>query len=111
MTILPDILSFAGETADIPLSQPTFSYGRLYGMAAGINKVKNLERSVADVFILGCSSRLLCDSSGFLARYQGNNDFRTAYEQALRCCSLEHAESMVEALELEQIVLEHIPCK
>jgi hypothetical protein len=104
-------LSFAGETADIPLAQPTFSYGRLYGMAAGINRVKNLERSVADVFILGCSSRLLCDSSGFLARYQGNNDFRTAYEQALRCCSLENAESMVETLELEQIVLEHIPCK
>ena len=81
-------LSFAGETADIVTAQPTFTYGRLYSMATEINRTKSTEKSVADVFILGCSSRVLCDPSGFLARYQENNDFRSAYKQALRYCSL-----------------------
>jgi hypothetical protein len=105
-------LSFAGETADIDMAQRArFSYGRLYGMAAEINRTKSAEKPELDVFILGCSSRVLSDPSGFLARYKENIDFRTAYKQALGYCSLKHAESMVKALALKSIVLEHIPCK
>ena len=33
-------LSLAGETADIAMAQPKFSYGSLYGMAAEINQGK-----------------------------------------------------------------------
>jgi len=105
-------LSFAGETADIDMAQRArFSYGRLYGMAAEINRTKSAEKSELDVFILGCSSRVLSDPSGFLARYKENIDFRTAYKQALGYCRLKHAESMVKALVLKRIVLEHIECK
>jgi hypothetical protein len=103
-------LSFASESADIAMAQPQFSYGSLYGMAGEINRVKNLDRSVADIFILGCSSRILFDSSGFLNRFKRNNDFRTAYRQALCVCGREYADSMLKALELRNIDLEHIPC-
>jgi len=99
-------LSFAGETAVIARSQPTFPYGRLYGVATEINRTKSAERSVSDVFILGCSSRVLCDPSGFLDRYKTNTDFRNAYKRALRYCSLELAESIAKALDFKQIVLE-----
>jgi hypothetical protein len=104
-------LSLAGESADITMVQSQFSYGRLYGMAHEINREKKLERSVADIFILGCSSRVLCDSSGFLNRFKENRDFRNAYSQALRVCGQECADSMVKALELRQIDLEHLSCR
>jgi hypothetical protein len=102
-------LSFGCETVDRDRAQPkVFTYDRLYGMAAKINRSKSAEKSELDVFILGCSSRVLSDPTSFLARYKENNYFRTAYKQALGNCSLRHAESMLKALALKKIVLEHI---
>ena len=109
--ILKLFLSFTGETADVGAPEMTLTYGRLYSMAAEINRIKTTERSVADVFILGCSSRVMSDPSGFLARYKENLDFRTAYKRALRSCNLGHAKSMAKALDFHQIVLEHIPSR
>lgn len=103
-------LSLAGETADIAPAQPGFSYGKLYSMAAEITGAEDLERSVADIFILGCSSRVLVDSSGFLHRFKENDQFRTAYRQALLVCGREHAGSMLRALEFKGIDLERMPC-
>lgn len=102
-------LSLAGETADIAPAQPGFSYGKLYSMAAEITGAEDLERSVADIFILGCSSRVLVDSSGFLHRFTENEQFRTAYRQALLVCGREHADAMVRALEFRGIDLERMP--
>lgn len=101
-------LSFAGENANLAGAQPTFSYGSLYYMATEINTTEKTERSLADVFVLGCNSRVLFDPSGFLARYQDNDDFRTAYHLALLSCSPEHAESMANSLEFKQIILDNI---
>ena len=102
-------LSFAGETAERAAPESTLTYGRLYSMATKINQIKTTERTVADVFILGCSSRVLSDPSGFLVRYQENNDFRSAYEQALCACSRGIAESMEKALGCKQLVLQLSP--
>ena len=102
-------LSFAGETVETAMAQSTLCYGSLYSMAAEINRANNVDRSVADVFILGCSSRVLSDPLEFLARFKEKSDFRTAYQLALGSCSLIHAESMRKALQMKKIVFEFTP--
>ena len=50
-----------------------------------------IERSVHDnefdAFILGCSSRVLSDPSGFLNCYEENAEFRMAYKAAISSCN------------------------
>ena len=101
-------LSLATETVEASGPQPTHSYGKLLGMASELTRSKSTDAALADVFILGCSSRLLSDAPGFLARYQENKEFRMAYQRALASCKGEYAESMSKALEVKRAVLENM---
>jgi hypothetical protein len=109
--ILKLFLSLANETAKIPIGNLTFSYGSLYAIATEINTLRCNDPSAANIFILGCSIRVIFDPSGFLTRYHENNEFRTAFKQALTFCKPDHAQSMKKALQLKKITLEHISAK
>jgi glycosyltransferase involved in cell wall biosynthesis len=98
-------LSLAAEAADVPMARPVFSYGRLFDMAARINQGKGTEAGVVDVFILGCSSRLLTDPSEFLTRYKENKAFRTAYKRAMTFSGGKYSKAMIKALEAKKVVL------
>lgn len=99
-------LSLAQEYSDNKgESGPDVSYGRLFTMAAAINLKESVHDNEFDIFILGCSSRLLSDPSGFLNRYQENEQFRMAYMTAISSCDRRNSEAMQRNLAFKGIDL------
>jgi hypothetical protein len=85
-----------------------FSYDWIYLMADMINQTNIPEASIANVFILGCISRLMSDSLEFVAHFKDKEKFRIAYTKASDNCNNKFAEYMHKALNLKNIVLKNL---
>lgn len=85
---------------------PACSYGRLFGMAAEINRNSWKDRELPDTFILGCTTRILADPAGFLARYRDDEGLRAAYRAAASACNEDYRETLSRLIEHKHIVLE-----
>ena len=98
-------LKLAQDNTAIKKEQSTLSYGSLLSMATIINQRQDVEKSELDSFILGCSSRLISDPSGFKNRFDGNGEFRMAYEKSLNFCNRRYYDSMLRNLNFKGVVL------
>ncbi len=98
--------SFAKEFFDPKSNQPYFSYLWIHRMADKINQEKNPECSMANVFILGCISRLMSNPLEFVSSFKQKETFRIAVKQAITICNHEYAAYMYRAIKLKNIVLE-----
>ncbi|MGD9212252.1 MAG: hypothetical protein PVI90_15835, partial [Desulfobacteraceae bacterium] len=107
-------LSLANQTADNSIekqdtySQKNVSYAKLFNLATVINRTKDVKMSLLNIFLLGCSSRVLSDPTGFIIRYKENKKFRAAYQYAVRLCSDNYSKSMLKTLSLKGIDLENL---
>ena len=74
-------------------------------MASAITLKKCAHDNELVAFILGCSSLVLSDPSGFLNRYQKNEQFRMAYKAAINSCDRRYSETMIRNLAFKGIAL------
>jgi hypothetical protein len=98
-------LSLAAENVGTELPGTSFSYGRLFSLAGEISRTRAGDPSLTAVFALGCTSRVLSDPAGFLARYRETELFRKACLQVLSSRANKYSEAMRKAFELRGVPL------
>lgn len=104
--ILKLFVSLTGAPAENVKERPGFLYGQLHALAAQIIQGSEAGLSSANVFTLGCCSRILADSSTFFAHYQEDSQFRLACQKAFVVCDGIHRELLCKALALKGLALD-----
>jgi hypothetical protein len=98
-------LDLAQENYEIKKDRSLLSYCHLFAMASVINRRQNFEKDEFDLFMLGCSSRVISDPFGFKSRFEDNKEFRMAYKKALNFCNRQYYDSMRRNLKFKGINL------
>jgi hypothetical protein len=105
--ILKLFISQAKSGAETPLDRPDFSYGQLLGLATQVARGGEPRATdCADVFALGCCSRILANPTTFYRHYQENPEFRRAVRKTIAICSAPKRELLHQTLALKGLSLQ-----
>lgn len=97
-------LSLAQENAATEFTAKEYSYGKLLALGAKITS-KRAEELERNLFILGCSSRVIADPVGFLCKYKESAELRLAYKEAMNICNQRYSEAMLRNLNSKGIAI------
>lgn len=104
--IIQLLVSLVESPAEESTAQPCLSYGRLNDLAIQIVQGSDAGLTTrADVFTLGCCSRILANPVIFLKHYQESGPFRLACRKAFAACSEVNRQQLRQSLAIKGLTL------
>jgi hypothetical protein len=101
-------LSLANETIDENFISYIHSIKPILRIASKINKNNAVNNRIADIFILGCGSRIMANPTLFKYYFIQNEKFRHAFKLSIDACSKKYFKSFSMIIDYKKINLENI---